>query len=108
MHSSEPARKKVKLVTGVNSLQSTTKSLVQPVDLAPRDFSAVADTGDLAETSAGAVAAVEPPQSFTVFVLDSQTRLFVTGELLLQVTLLCGLLPTCEASFGCTTSILTP
>ena len=87
MHSSEPARKKVKLVTDIDSLQSTTKSLPQPVNLVPRDLSAVPDhavpdTCELAESSAGAVAAVKP-QSFTVFVLDTQTRLFVTGKLLL-------------------------
>lgn len=84
MHSSEPARKKVKLVTDIDSLQSTTKSLLEPVDLVPRDLSTVPDTCELAESSAGAGAAVEA-HSFTIFVLDTQTRLFVTGKLLLQV-----------------------
>lgn len=84
MHSSEPARKKVKLVTDIDPLQGTTKSLLQPVDVVPRDPSAVPDTCELAGSTAGAVAAVET-QSFTVFVLDTQTRLFVTGKLLFHL-----------------------
>lgn len=89
MHSSEPARKKVKLAPDVDVLQDTAKSLAKPLDLILRDPS-VADACELAESTTSAVAATES-QSFSVFVLDMQSRLFVTGQLQLplKVTLLC-------------------
>ena len=106
MHSSEPARKKFKLVPELDLLQATIKSLVKPVDAILRDPDNASDTCELVEFTTSAVAVVES-QSFKVFVLDIKSRLFVTGQLSLKVPLLCDLLPTylpaCAASFLCDT-----
>lgn len=93
MHSSEPVRKKVKLVPDVDLLQGTGKSLVAPADVTLRGPSNASDSCELAESTTSATAVVES-QSFRVFVLDIESRLFVTGQLLLKVALLCNLLPT--------------
>ena len=92
MHSSEPARKKVKLVSDVDLLQGNAKSLVKPVDVILRDPN-TPNTCELAASTTSAVAVVNS-QSFRVFVLDIESRLFVTGQLSLKMHLLCDLLPT--------------
>lgn len=88
MHPGEPARKKVKLATDLEVLQDTAKSLAKPIDLILRDPSVASDACGLAESTTSPLAITES-QSLSVFVLDMQSRLFVTGQLLLKVTLLC-------------------
>lgn len=73
MRSSEPARKKVKLAVDIDVavLQGDAMMLVKPVDIT----SDACDTCDLAESTIAATGS----QSFTVLVLDTESRLFVTG-----------------------------
>ena len=82
MHSGEPVRKKVKTRndTDVDGLQDNAKTLVQPIDI-PRDLSFASDTSpsELAQSTTSELVATVKSNSFTVFVLDVENRLFVTG-----------------------------
>lgn len=81
MHSSEPARKKLKtrVDTDVAVSKDNAKSLVQPVDIR-RDLVFASDTSTCKpdESATGGVATVNP-NSLTLLVLDTSNRLFVTG-----------------------------
>lgn len=90
MHSGEPARKKVKtkIDTDEAGLQDHGKALVQPFDTS-KDLSFASDTStcELAQSTVDVAASVKS-NSFTVLVLDTEDRLFVTGECSRKATLL--------------------
>ncbi len=81
MHSSEPARKKLKLAGEADKCQEPSKT--QAILDGTRDPSNATDTS---KTSQGphssyenAAAAASDTKKFTVFVIDTDSRLFVTG-----------------------------
>ena len=88
MHSSEPARKKLKLAGEAEKCQEPSK--IQAV-LDTRDPSNATDT---CKTSQGphssdenAAATASDTQKFTVFVIDTGLRLFVAGQYSCPATL---------------------
>lgn len=86
MHSSEPARKKLKVSAEHENAQEPAKARVELVD-GKRDPSNAVDTCDASDfqhSSAviAAAAAASQDTKLTIFVLDTASRLFAAGKYL--------------------------